>query len=218
MLEPRELDAIDAEVAALIDQAVVAGQGRAAADRGRAADRRLRPLLIRRLSHGTQDHLPRGDQRGAGQEMARDPTRHRDGRGRRRRRRRARRATRPGAACSASPRACTPSSARARARHADLRVAFIGAAAGAAHGRPAAGGRADVRRLRRRVHGPDLQPGREVPLHVRRQGGDAGGDPHHAAPACAPPRSTRSASTRSSPTCRASRSWCPSTPTTPRGC
>ena len=45
--------------------------------------------------------------------------------------------------------------------------------------RPAPGGRADVRRLHGRVLRPDLQPGRQVPLHVRRQGDDAAGDPHH---------------------------------------
>ena len=45
--------------------------------------------------------------------------------------------------------------------------------------RPAAGRRADVRRFHGRLLRPDLQPGRQVPLHVRRQGGDAGGDPHH---------------------------------------
>ena len=36
--------------------------------------------------------------------------------------------------------------------------------------RPATGGRADVRRLLRLLHGPDLRPGRQAALHVRRQG------------------------------------------------
>ena len=45
--------------------------------------------------------------------------------------------------------------------------------------RASAGGRADVRRLHGRLLRPDLQPGGEVPLHVRRQGGDAAGRAHH---------------------------------------
>ena len=47
--------------------------------------------------------------------------------------------------------------------------AIIGAAGGAALAGLAAGRGAHVRRLRRRQHGPDLQPDGEVPLHVRRQ-------------------------------------------------
>src|SRR6266700_708901 len=47
------------------------------------------------------------------------------------------------------------------------------------HGRDAPGGRADVRRLHGRLLRPDLQPGREVPVHVRRQGGHPSRDPHH---------------------------------------
>ena len=84
----------------------------------------------------------------------------------------------PGAACSASPRGCTtsfptgcstrrspspPSSARPSARR----------------GRAASGRRADVRRLHGRLLRPDLQPGRQVPVHVRRQGGTPRRDPHH---------------------------------------
>ena len=56
---------------------------------------------------------------------------------------------------------------------------FIGAAVGAAATGPAAGRRADVRRLHGRLLRPDLQPGRQVQVHVRRQGGHAAGDPHH---------------------------------------
>ena len=51
--------------------------------------------------------------------------------------------------------------------------AFIGAAVGAAATGLRPGRRADVRRLHGRLLRPDLQPGRQVPLHVRRQGGDA---------------------------------------------
>ena len=69
--------------------------------------------------------------------------------------------------------------------------------------RPAPGRRAHVRRLPRRLPRPDLQPGGEVPLHVRRQGRDADGHPHDVRRrASAPRRSTRSRCTRSSPTSR----------------
>ena len=56
---------------------------------------------------------------------------------------------------------------------------FIGAAVGAAATGLRPGGRADVRRLHGGLLRPDLQPGRQVQVHVRRQGGDPGGDPHH---------------------------------------
>ena len=55
--------------------------------------------------------------------------------------------------------------------------AYVGAAIGAAACGMRPGGGADVHRLHGRVLRPDLQPGRQVPLHVRRQGGDAGRDP-----------------------------------------
>ena len=45
--------------------------------------------------------------------------------------------------------------------------------------RAAADRRPDVRRFHGRLFRPDLQSGRQVPLHVRRQGGDPGGHPHH---------------------------------------
>ena len=44
--------------------------------------------------------------------------------------------------------------------------------------RLAAGRRVDVLRFLRRLLRPDLQSGGQVPLHVRRQGHDAAGDPH----------------------------------------
>ena len=44
--------------------------------------------------------------------------------------------------------------------------------------RVAPGCRADVLRLLRCLLRPDLQPGGQVPLYVRRQGQDAAGDPH----------------------------------------
>ena len=56
--------------------------------------------------------------------------------------------------------------------------AFIGAAVGAATGGLRPGRRADVHRLHGRLLRPDLQPGRQVPVHVRRQGGHPGRHPH----------------------------------------
>ena len=56
--------------------------------------------------------------------------------------------------------------------------AFVGAAAGAAVTGLEAGRRDHVRRLPRRMLRPNLQSGRQVPLHVRRQGGDADGSAH----------------------------------------
>ena len=141
--------------------------------------RRLRQLLRGGASHGAHHHLPAGHQRGAGAGDGPRPDGHRDGRGRRRRHRRRRARTTPGAACSASPRACTT---RFPGRVIDTPIsesAFVGAAAGAAASGLRPGRRAHVRRLHRRLLRPDLQPGGEVPLHVRRQGEDAAGDPHH---------------------------------------
>ena len=56
--------------------------------------------------------------------------------------------------------------------------AFVGAAIGAATRgqRPVA--ELDVHRLHGCLLRPDLQPGGQVPVHVRRQRADAGGDPH----------------------------------------
>ena len=77
--------------------------------------------------------ISRRSTRRSHQEMERDPTRHRHGRGHRRRHRRARRGRTPGAACSASPRACTPKfGPTACSTRRSPRSAFIGAAAGAA--------------------------------------------------------------------------------------
>ena len=67
---------------------------------------------------------------------------------------------------------------RPRDRHADLRVGLRRRRGRRRGLRTAADRRADVRRLPRRLPGPDLQPGGQVPLHVRRQGGDADGHPH----------------------------------------
>ena len=73
--------------------------------------------------------------------------------------------------------------------------------------------RAAVLRLRHLRDGPDRQPGREDPLHARRRGAGAAGDPRaRRAPAPGPPRSTRRASRPGSPTSPASRSSCPRPP------
>ena len=68
---------------------------------------------------------------------------------------------------------------RSRARYADHRERLRRRRGGRGGDRPAAGRRADVRRLLRRLLRPDLQPGRQVPLHVRRQGDHAAGRAHH---------------------------------------
>ena len=65
------------------------------------------------------------------------------------------------------------------AGHADLRVGVHRRRDRRGDGRDAPGRRAHVRRLHGRLLRPDLQPGGEVPVHVRRQGGHAGRDPHH---------------------------------------
>ena len=70
--------------------------------------------------------------------------------------------------------------------------AFIGAAVGAATGGLRPGRRADVHRLHGRLLRPDLQPGREVPVHVRRQGRHPGRrSARCGAPGCGRRRSTR---------------------------
>ncbi len=63
-------------------------------------------------------------------------------------------------------------------RHADHRERDHGGGGRRRGHRPAAGRRIDVQRFPRRLLRPDLQPGRQVPLHVRRQGEDADGHPH----------------------------------------
>ncbi len=126
--------------------------------------------------HGEKDQLPAGHQRGAGPGDAPRPERLHHGRRQCRRRRRPARTT-PGATCWGSPRASTTSSPavcwipRCRDRLCRRR--------GRRRHPHAPGVRTDVRRLRRLLPGPDPQPGRQVPLHVRRQGGHPAGDPYH---------------------------------------
>jgi pyruvate/2-oxoglutarate/acetoin dehydrogenase E1 component len=68
----------------------------------------------------------------------------------------------PGAACSASPRACMPSTATA-ARHADVGIGLHRCGHRRCLLRHASGRRTDVHRFHGRVLRPDLQPGRQVP-------------------------------------------------------
>ena len=85
--------------------------------------------------------------------------------------------------------------------------------------RAATGRRADVRRLLRLLHGPDLRPGRQAPLYVRREGQVPSRHPH-------PDRSRRqrrrsafrAATTRSLRTCPASSVSCHRRRPTPKGC
>ena len=107
-LTDAQLDEVDAEVGLLIDASRRGRQGRPEAGRGRPAHRRLR--LVLRRHHGTQHHLPRGDQRGAGPGDGARPVGHRHGRGQRGRPGLAGRGRTPGAASSASPRGSTTSS------------------------------------------------------------------------------------------------------------
>ena len=89
----------------------------------------------------------------------------------------------------------------ARARHADLRAGDHRRGDRRLDQGPAAGRRADVRRLRRRLLRPDRQPARQVPLHDRRPGDGAGDGPaRRTAPAAASPPSTRRASRTGSST------------------
>ena len=81
---------------------------------------------------------------------------------------------------------------RPAARHAAVRKRLYRRRGRRRRLRHAPGCRTDVHRLHGRLLRPDLQPGGQVQIHVRRQGGDAGRDPRHgAAPASAPPPSIR---------------------------
>ena len=96
---------------------------------------------------------------------------------------------------------------------------FVGAGRRRRGGRAAAGRRRDVGRLHRARLRPDLQPGREDVVHVRRPGAAAADDPHRdGLGALARRRSTPGRSTRSTRTCPASRSSCRRRRTTRRGC
>ncbi len=66
----------------------------------------------------------------------------------------------------------------ARARHPHLRGHHRRRGRGRGHGRHAAHRRDHVRGLHPAGHGPDRQPGRQEPLHVRRQDQRAHGGPH----------------------------------------
>ena len=203
LIERPTLDAIDSDVATLIDEAVRRGQGGARPDARRRAHRRLRHVLGR-ATHGQDDHLPAGDQRGA----------------------RARRwsATRP----SSSSARTSPAAAGAPGED-DAWGGVLGVTKGLYRQVPGPGDRHADHRVgvssarRRAPRRPGLRPVAElmfvdflgvcldqifnqaaqVPLHVRRQGRDADGHPRRcSAPASARPRSTRRRCIRSSPTSR----------------
>ena len=200
----RQLDAIDTRgQAERIEQCGRDGQGGADADRGRSADRRLRPRTEEGAAMAKKTYRQAINE-ALRQEMERDPRvilmgeDIAGGMGA------------PGEQDAwGGPLGVTKGlmpqvRARPRARHADHRERLHRRRRRRRGDRPAAGGRADVRRFHGRLLRPDLQPGRQVPLHVRRQGGDAAGDPHHVRRRLPRRlRSTASASIRSSPTSRA---------------
>lgn len=128
--------------------------------------------------HGEKDQLPAGHQRGAGPGNAPRPERLHHGRRQCRRRRRARRGRRLGRRAGGHQ-GPLPPVPRPRAGYPVVRDRLCRRRGRRRHPRHAPGVRTDVRRLRRLLPGPDPQPGRQVPLHVRRQGGHPAGDPYH---------------------------------------
>ena len=163
-----------AEVLAEIEDAVAEALVAPRPDISDARNRRLRKVLIcprKSYRQAINEALARRD--------APRSQRHHHRRGRRRRPGRDRARPAASAACSASPRGIFKEFGPERVLDTPIsESAIIGAACGRGAHRHAAGGRDHVRRLRRRLLRPDLQPGRQVPLHVRRQGQDADGDPH----------------------------------------
>ena len=106
----------------------------------------------------------------------------------------------------------------ARARHADLREHDRRHGRRRGDGRAAAGRRADDDQLLAARAGPDRQPRRAHPLHVRRPGtGAAGRSACRRAPATSSARRTRTASRRCSSTCPACSSPSPRTPADAKG-
>jgi NAD(P)-dependent dehydrogenase (short-subunit alcohol dehydrogenase family) len=101
------------------------------------------------------------------------PVGHRDGRGQRGRPGLAGRGGRLGRRPRRHQRAL-PQVPGPGAGHPDLRVGVHRGGRRRRDRRPAPRGGADVHRLHGRLLRPDLQPGREVPVHVRRQGGHPG--------------------------------------------
>ena len=175
-----ELAAIDREVLGLIEDAVAAGQGGAAADRGRPdsptstspTDSLGAHDMARKIS------MKQAINEALDQEMARDPTvimmgedivGGAGGNGE---------MDAWGGVLGVTKGLYAKHGDRA-ARHAPWRERLHRRGDRRGGLRHAPGGRADVRRLHGRVLRPDLQPGRQVQVHVRRQGRDAGGHPHH---------------------------------------
>ena len=129
-----ELDAIDGEVLALIDDAVAGREGGALPRRATCSptstsstDSPTEPRDV----HGPQISMKMAINEALDQEMTPRPDRDRDGRGHRRRTGRRGERT-PGAACSASPRGSTPSIGDRLLDTPLSESAYIGAAIGAA--------------------------------------------------------------------------------------
>ena len=187
-----------------IDEAVARGQGGRGPDRRRPAHRRLR-RATRGAYHGSKasrSSRPINEALAPGDGARPDRRRHRRGH---RRRLPARRGEEDawGGVIGVDQGALPPSFPGRVLDTPISESAFIGAAAGAAASGPAPRRRADVRRLHGRVLRPDLQPGGEVPLHVRRQGQGADGDPHDVRRRHPGGRAALAgAATRSSPTSR----------------
>ena len=174
-----DLDGIDREVAALIDPGGGGSAAGAATHRGRPSHRRLRQLL-KRGHHGRALDTRRGQPGAFDQEMERDPTVILMGE------------DIAGGAGGGGEQEAWGRSLRAlqgplqEVRRPRARYAAVGGRVRRRRGsaRPTCGMRpgrgVDVHSTSWGVcFRSDLQPGGEVPLHVRRQGGDAGGDSHH---------------------------------------
>ena len=107
---------------------------------------------------------------------------------------------------------------RPRLQHADQRGLHLRHRLRRGDERPAAGGGADVLRLRADVVRPDQQPGRQMALHERRADRGAAGHPRpRPAPARATAASIRRRSNPCSATSRASTWFIPATPADAKG-
>ena len=132
-----------------------------------------------RGGNDVEEKLSPGDQRGARSGDGARPSRHHHGRGHFGGHRHARRPGRLGRAARRHQGPASEIRAGARARHAPRRDQLRRRGGGRRGHRAAPRRRADVRRLHGRLLRPDFQSGRKVPLHVRRQGGDALSGAHH---------------------------------------
>ncbi len=178
--------------------------------RGRGYDKaRVEQAIPKERTSDGRHALPRGAQPGAARGDAARRERAADGRGHRRLQRR----------LQGHERAARGVRREARARHADLREHHRRHGRRRRHDRPAARGRADDDQLLAAGDGPDRQPRRHDPLHVRRPGAGAAGDPDAAGRRrTSSARRTRTPSRRSTLTCPGCSSPCPPPRPTPRAC